>query len=240
MLNFVLCDDNLSVLDRFEKMLNSLFLKHDFDAQIAFKSDSADDVLSYVRNNTVNVLILDINLQSTISGIELAAKVRQCNKKVYIIFTTGHLEYAMVAYKVKTFDYLAKPITTERLEDTIVRLFDDIYNTPKKYLKLSNKSIINQDDIHFIKKDGMKVVVYTNTDQFETYSSFSKIQNSLSDSFVRCHKSYIANINNITNVEATNNVIRFDENECYIGPKYKNYFMDSYCTLNIIFIKYKV
>lgn len=226
MLNFVLCDDNLSVLDRLEKMLNTLFLKHDYDAQITFKSDSANDVLSYVKDNTVNVLILDINLQSNISGIELAAKVRQNNKKVYIIFTTGHLEYAMVAYKVKTFDYLAKPITIERLETTIVRLFDDIYHTPKQYLKLSNKSMINQDDIHYIKKDGMKVVVYTNTEQFETYSSFSKIQDSLSNKFVRCHKSYIANIDNITNVEATNNIIRFDDQKCYIGPKYKNNFME--------------
>lgn len=226
MLNFVLCDDNLSILDKLEKMLNTLFVKHDFDAKIGFKSDNANSVLLYIKNNTVNVLILDINLQSNISGIDLAAKVRETNKNLYIIFTTAHLEYAMIAYKVKTFDYLPKPVTIERLEETIVRLFNDIYSTPKKYLKLGNKNIINQDDIQYIKKDGMKLIVYTNKKVYESYSSFSKIQDSLSDNFVRCHKSYIANVNNITNIESGNNIIQFNNKECYIGPKYKNNLLE--------------
>ena len=41
---------------------------------------------------------------------EKAEKIREFNKDCYIIFTTGHLEYSLVAYKLKTFDYLAKPI----------------------------------------------------------------------------------------------------------------------------------
>ena len=64
------------------------------------------------------------------------------NKKVYIIFLTGHLEYALLAYKYKTFDYLPKPIVKERLEETVVRLFHDIYNTPNQYIKIDNKSVI--------------------------------------------------------------------------------------------------
>jgi hypothetical protein len=40
---------------------------------------------------------------------------------------------------------------------------------------------------------------------------------------VRCHKSYIVNINNIQNI--VNNRIMFCNNlVCYIGPKYKNTF----------------
>lgn len=226
MLNFVLCDDNLGILNKLENMLNTLFLKHDYDAKVGFKSDNANDILSYIKNNNVNVLILDINLQSNISGIDLAAKVRKTNKDLYIIFTTAHLEYAMVAYKVKTFDYLPKPVTIERLEDTIVRLFNDTYTTPKRYLKLSNKNIINQDDIQYIKKDGMKLIVCTDKKTYESYSSFNKIQDSLSNNFVRCHKSYIANINNITNIEAANNIIQFNNTECYIGPKYKNNLLE--------------
>lgn len=67
MLNFVLCDDNLNILDKLEKILENLFMKYDYDAQIVFKSDNATDVLSYIHTNNVHVLILDINLQSNIS-----------------------------------------------------------------------------------------------------------------------------------------------------------------------------
>ena len=226
MLNFVLCDDNLVILHKLEQMLTKLFMKNDYAAQIGFKSDNVNDVLAYIKSHKVNVLFLDINLQSNISGIDLAAQIRRIDKEIYIIFTTAHLEYALVAYKVKTFDYIAKPITMERLQETLDRLFVDLYNTPKKYLTLNNKNIINQNDIQYIKKDGMKLIVCTPNKKYETYSSFSKIQNCLPDNFVRCHKSYIANINNITNIEANTNTIRFENSKCYIGPKYKNNFME--------------
>lgn len=226
MLNFVLCDDNAIILEKLEQMLCKLFEKNDYDAQVGFKSDNVDDILEYIKTNKVHVLFLDINLQSNISGIDLASQIRKIDKEVYIIFTTGHLEYALVAYKVKTFDYLAKPITIERLEDTLDRLFSDLSNIPKKYLTLNNKNIIDQNDIQYIKKDGMKLIVCTHNRKYETYSSFSKIQDCLPDNFVRCHKSYIANMDNITNIESATNTIEFENSKCYIGPKYKNNFME--------------
>lgn len=67
MLNFVLCDDNLNILNRLEKMLEHLFLKYDYEAKIDFKSDNAEDALNYISSNNVHVLILDINLQSDTS-----------------------------------------------------------------------------------------------------------------------------------------------------------------------------
>ena len=60
------------------------------------------------------------------------------NKKAYLIFSTGHLEYSLVAYSVKTFDYLPKPITLERLEITLNRLLDDLNtNSYKKFIKFT-------------------------------------------------------------------------------------------------------
>lgn len=226
MLNFVICDDNLNIMNKLESMLNTLFLKHDYEGQISFKSDNADEILSYVKSNKVHVLILDIHLQSGISGIDLAEKVRKTDKSIYIIFTTGHLEYALLAYKVKTFDYIAKPFTIERIEETLVRLYADSSSNSSKYLKLNNKNIIKQDDIQYIKKDGMKLIVYTDTKEYEAYTSFNKIETCLTENFVRCHKSYIANIDNIKDIETNNNTIKFNNNECYIGPKYKNNFME--------------
>ena len=68
----------------------------------------------------------------------MAEEIRR-KERDYLIFTTAHLEYAMVAYKYKTFDYLPKPVTLDRLEDTVKRLFEDVYGLPKKYIKSTIK-----------------------------------------------------------------------------------------------------
>ena len=228
MLNFVICDDNVNILDKLSKTLENIFVKNGFDGQIALKTDNSDTILNFVDSTKTDVLILDINLKSKKSGLEIAQAVREKNKDIYIIFTTAHLEYAMVAYKVKTFDYIAKPITYDRLEDTIKRLFDDIHGLPKKYIKIDSKNtLVDASEILYIKRDGMKIVFKTENQDYDAYSSFNKIQFNLPNNFVRCHKSYIANINKIKDVEPVTNTITFnDGNSCEIGPKYKKSLME--------------
>lgn len=232
MLSFVLCDDNKAILDRLSKMLESLFIKHHFDAEVSFSSTDAKSTLQYVKNNIVNALFLDIDLKSDISGLDIASKIRKINKQVYIVFTSAHLEYILIAYKYKTFDFIPKPITIERLEETILRMMEDLNTETKKngFIRLNNRNtIIDQDSVKFIKKDGMKLVFYTDTRKYETYSSFNKISEVLPPNFVRCHKSYIANVNKITNINQNDNLVFFDNNsisKCYIGPKYKNNLME--------------
>lgn len=228
MLNFVICDDNPAVLDRLSKMLEAIFINNKIDAEIGLKALNASDVINYLESHKVDVLILDINLKSEITGCDIAEMVRKKNKDVYLIFTTGHLEYALIAYKYKTFDYLPKPIVEERLEETILRLMDDMKSTPSRFIKLNNnRTIINQDEVNYIKKDGMKLVFCTNNRTYETYSSFNKIQGCLPDNFVRCHKSFIVNVKNISDINSNNNTILFSPNDsCSIGGKYKNEIME--------------
>ena len=157
MLNFVLCDDNSIILERLSKILESIFIKHDIEACILYKTTNPKDLLKYLDENSPNVLILDIDFKSHISGLDIAEKIRKKDKNVYLIFSTAHLEYGLVAYKYKTFDYLPKPITSERLEDTILRLLDDIQGNTHTYISLdNNKTIIKQDTIQYIKKEGMR------------------------------------------------------------------------------------
>jgi len=228
MLNFVICDDNVNLLDRLEKMLETIFLEHNYDASVVFKCDNADDILNYIDHNVTDVLLLDINLKSSKSGLELADEIRKRKNNAYLIFTTGHLEYAMVAYKYKTFDYLPKPIVYERLEDTIIRLFEDANELTKKYIKIDNKStMIDESEIQYIKRDGMKLVFHTSSRDYDTYSSFNKFQQNLPDTYIRCHKSYIANLNQIKDVEPVSGTITFmDGHTCELGPKYKKEFME--------------
>lgn len=228
MIKFALCDDNTNILDKLEKMLESIFSKNNFDAKVSFTTSSNKKMLDYVSNNKVDVIMLDINLKSDKTGLQLAEAIRKFNRDSYLIFTTGHLEYVMFAYKFKTFDYLAKPITYDRLEETVIRLFEDVNGQPKRYIKIDNKNtIIDASEVQYIKRDGMKLIYHTKSRNYDAYSSFAKIQDTLPKNYKRCHKSCIANLSQIKDVEPVSGIITFkDGSTCEIGPKYKSDLME--------------
>ena len=228
MLNFVICDDNENMLNKFSKMFDTIFISNNIDGSITFSSTNPIEVLDFAKTNPVDVFVLDIQLKSTMSGIELAEKIRTFNKDSYIIFTTGHLEYSLLAYKLKTFDYIPKPITLERLEETVLRLVDDINGTPKKYIKIDNKNtLVDESEILYIKREGMKLIYHTTTKDYDTYSSFAKMESLLPKNFVLCYKSFVVNLNKIVHVEPVSNMIYFNDNSsCEIGPKYKREILE--------------
>ena len=223
MLNFVICDDNQNMLNKLNKMFDTIFISNNIDASVVFHSTNPLEILDYSKSHNVDVFILDIQLKSSMTGLDLAQKIREFNKDCYIVFTTGHLEYSLIAYKLKTFDYVPKPITVERLEETVLRIVDDVNGQPKKYIKIDNKNtLVDENEILYIKREGMKLIYHTLSKDYESYSSFAKMEELLPKNFVRCHKSFVVNINKIVHVEPVSNTIYFnDESSCEIGPKYK-------------------
>lgn len=223
MIKFALCDDSQNILDKLSIMLSDIFKEEKFDAVVEYSTTSTSSMLEYLTNHKIDVILLDININTNKDGLNLAESLRKFDKNTYIIFSTGHLEYIMLAYKYKTFDYLAKPVTYDRLKETIIRLFDDINSQTQKYIRIDNKNtLVNASEVQFIKKDGMKLIFHTISRDYETYSSFNKIQNQLPNNYKRCHKSCIANISQIKDIEPVSSTITFnDGSTCSLGPKYK-------------------
>lgn len=230
MIKFVLCDDNISVLSKLEKMLNNIFIKYDFDAKVVLCTNNTEKLIQFTNTNNIDVLFMDIDLKTKENGIEIAKLIRKTNKSLYLIFVTAHFEYIISSFECKTFDFIQKPFTYNRLERTILRIFDDAYEFSSKFMSINNcGNIINRDSINFIQKDGMKAIYKTSDESFESYCSFNQIEPTLPKNFIRCHKSFIVNINNINHVDSKNNTIFFNDGsvaESCIGPKYKSKFME--------------
>lgn len=230
MINFVICDDEINMLNKMCFLFEKSFIKNDYDAKIVLKTTNYNNLLSFIQNNKVDVIVLDIEFKnSPNNGLDIAKEIRKVNKNCYLIFATSHFEYILQAYQLKTFDYLIKnAVTLDSISNTLSRLFDDIENNNSLFFRIDNKgSFIDLNDVQFIEKVGVKLIYHTSQNSYETYNSFTKIENKLPNNFVRCHKSYIANLNNIIHVSFSEGIILFKNNSsCYIGPKYKNILME--------------
>ena len=230
MLSFVICDDNLHMVNRLSFLFEEAFSKGDFDASIVLKTTNCQELLNYVCSNKVDVIVLDIQFyNSKLTGLDIAKAIRKINKNCYIIFTTSHLEYIMQSLKLKTFDYLIKgSVNLETITSTLTRLFEDATTNNTKFLQIDTKgTYIDLDTIQFIEKSGMKIIYHSFMRDYEAYSTFNKILDILPENYVRCHKSFIVNVKNIDYVNSVDNTIFFKNGTfCYIGPKYKETFME--------------
>lgn len=65
----------------------------------------AADVLSWLRDNTADIALTDINMPD-MNGLVLAAKLKKQCPDMKIIFLTGYSEYAVDAFKLHASGYI--------------------------------------------------------------------------------------------------------------------------------------
>ncbi|WP_163409443.1 LytR/AlgR family response regulator transcription factor [Flavobacterium ajazii] len=167
-----------------------------------------------IRKNKPDIVFLDIEMPGH-SGLELLDFFDESEVDFSIIFVTAYNRYAIQAFKLSAVDYLLKPIETQDLIDA-VSLFEKQkekkqYNilkenlaSPSKKIGLNNVSSISfveLDLILFFQADGSYTkVILKDGKTIIASKSLKHFENVLigNSDFYRCHKSYIVNINHIS------------------------------------------
>ena len=88
------------------------------DISEVIKFSSCDEALEYVKNNSIDVAFLDINMRG-MGGLALAENIIAARPGCRIVFCTGYEEYAIPAFKLHASGYLMKPISAEDVQAEI-------------------------------------------------------------------------------------------------------------------------
>lgn len=161
-----------------------------------------------------NLVFLDIEMPGH-SGLELLDFFDENDIAFSIIFTTAYHHYAIQAFKLSAVDYLLKPIDAEDLKHA-VSIFEkqqtfQTYQSLKENLTSPNKKIalstthsilfIPLTEILFFKANGSYTTVYLESrKEIMTSKNLKHYEDIIGTNmdFFRCHKSYIINLNKIT------------------------------------------
>src|SRR5690606_12158128 len=79
---------------------------------------NVEDAYEKIKKHSPDLLFLDIQMPGK-TGFEL---LEMLDNVPEVIFTTAYDEYALKAFEVNAFDYLLKPIQTERLGKSLSKL----------------------------------------------------------------------------------------------------------------------
>ena len=234
MLSIIICEDDLAQLQQMEKIIRDYVMIEDLGIEVVLATDNPIDVLDYLEKNpqTTGLYFLDVDLGHEVTGIGLAAKIREIDDMGKIVFVTTHgeLTYLTFMYKVEALDYIIKD-NPEGIRD---RVYDCIKIAHERYLNDKNpeKKIykvkiedrvlaIDQDDIMFIESSDIPhmLILHLDNSQIEYYGSLKDIEVALPN-FYRCHKSYIINPNNIKEInKSTNEVEMVNDEICLVSVR---------------------
>lgn len=117
--------------------LKKLIFQADPEIEITDVIVSIRSAVSYLKENTPDLIFLDIHLADG-ESFEI---FRQVNVKSPIIFTTAYDEFALQAFKLNSIDYILKPVKQEELVAALTK-FKNLYTAKKEtavdYQKLAD------------------------------------------------------------------------------------------------------
>jgi DNA-binding LytR/AlgR family response regulator len=88
------------------------------ELQVVGIAPNGSEALRLIEDHDPDILFLDIRMPG-LTGLEVA---RRAEEGVHVVFVTAYDQYALQAFDQAAVDYLLKPVTDERLAETIRRL----------------------------------------------------------------------------------------------------------------------
>ncbi len=190
-------DDGISTCSKIEELILRYADSHciRINTYVWFTGEGIIENLK--RDMQIDILYLDIELVR-ISGIEVGEFIRNNleNRNMQIIYISGKDSYAKNLFRTQPMDFIIKPITEEKIKNSLELAIKIINKKNARYVIQQGKDFIFMEmgKIKYIMSRGRKIRVVMEKEEYEFYGKLSEESNKLSDDFISIHKSYVVNI----------------------------------------------
>ena len=196
------------------------YLKEYPDIEIAAEADNGFTAMKIIREENPQLIFLDVQMPK-LTGFEM---LELMDDPPAIIFSTAFDQYAIRAFELNAVDYLLKPYSKERFDAAMqkalarvqsgvpmqpeLQMFKNTVAPPPGMLtRIAVKSrqqihVIQVNDIDYIEADGDYVKLHTAKSAFLKEKTMKFFEENLpSQQFIRIHRSYIVNVNEVAKIE---------------------------------------
>lgn len=186
------------------------------EVEITGICQNANDALTAIRQSSPDLVFLDVEMPK-MNGFEMLEQLPSIN--FHLIFTTSYDQYALKAIRFSAIDYLLKPIDREELKKAVQKVKERIQAPIPQQLEILLQKIrqpskpINK--IALPTMEGLQMIPIDSIISGESDDNYVKLKlmngkkilvtRSLKDmeeileqySFIRVHRYYIVNLNEI-------------------------------------------
>ncbi|MCJ7839339.1 LytTR family DNA-binding domain-containing protein [Lederbergia sp. NSJ-179] len=229
----VICENEAEHREFLQSVIFQYAISNEPSIEVALSAAKPDEVLAYLRDQRADCYFLDIELGSSMDGMDLACKIREHDPFADIIFISMHADRLKLTFKYKlaALDFIVKDDGHDQLAEQINEALQASFT---KYQQLGHsdgtKCIqikigeriknIDLDDIYYFETSPQvehKVVLHTTNGYYEFYGKLKEFEN-IHERFYRCHKSYIVHLQYVKDIDKERRkIIMANGNECYVS-----------------------
>lgn len=204
-----ICDDDMAFGCRIEKYLQEYAYTEKLKFNITIFL-SGDEYLRFLREEPpLDILFLDIEFGGGTDGVTVGKEIRADlkNETTQIVYVSAMESYALQLFKNRPIDFLVKPVERQDI-DGIMNEYIRIYGQKSRaffeYCISRKKFRVREDEIMYFQCVGRKIEITTDKGRnTEFYGNMDEVEKKLNgDNFWRIHKSYIVNVNYISEFHA--------------------------------------
>lgn len=170
---------------------------------------TAVEALRCLKEAKFDAVFADIQLPG-MSGLELVELLRRFADPPRVVFVTAYDEHAVRAFELRAADYLMKPISADRMRETLLRLRADRGASDESGRPLLDKlpvesqartMLIDTADVFWAENRDDVVYVHTHDRAYPTRFSLNDLEKRLPrPPFLRVHRAVVANVRKVSEI----------------------------------------
>ncbi len=199
-MNILIVEDESRIAKRIERMSQDILGEV---IQSLTHMNTLGEAISYIEQNMLDLVLLDLNLNGEDGFDLLKAAV---SGPFHTIVISAYKDQAITAFEHGVLDFVPKPFNRARLAQAFDRVLakEDITTNAIKYLSIKKRGrvqLIPISEVRYIKGAGAYTELFLMDGTKELHDkSLEKLEQLLMNSFDRIHKSYLVRLSEIKEI----------------------------------------
>lgn len=199
-MNILIVEDESRIAKRIERMTRDIFGN---ELNSLTHINTLQEALTFIETHPLDLVLLDLNLNGE-DGFDLLTTA--VSQSFHTIVVSAYKDQAITAFEYGVLDFVPKPFNRDRLEQAFNRVITkEKPSTPIKYLAVKSRhkiQLIPIEDLLYIKGAGAYTELFLTDGKKELHDkSLEKLEQLLSNSFERIHKSYLVKMSEVKGIK---------------------------------------
>lgn len=242
MLPVYICEDDAKIRDAQREYLEKQILIEGYDMKIVLCSGHPEEIIRAVKESPGRgIYFLDVELKGEpMDGFGLGQEIRKLDSRGFLIYVTSFqdLAFETFRYHLEALDYIVKG-NPRKMQEGIRHCLGVINERmcrekgeERKFFSVKVMDVVKHvpvDEIVFFETAGRthRIELHAVNDRMDFIGSMQELEENLGEKFLRVHRAYLVNVEQIAELDLKGREIRMKNGEkCMFSRNMKGVLLE--------------